>query len=116
MTNRPPYPDPVLQEVLDRNSTAQEVINTFARSTATLTDLWQHVTAALQDTPVLVVEIMRLRAEISRTRLGRSNLIAAMRATLHAEMDGEPDPLSYLHDELADQAAPQSHGSPDGAA
>lgn len=116
MTNRLPYPDPALQEVLDRNRTAQEVIDTFARSTATLTDLWQHVTTALQDKPVLVAEIMRLRAEISRTRLGRSNLIAAMRAALHAEMDGEPDPLSYLRDELADQATPHIHGSSDGAA
>ncbi|MEV0383398.1 hypothetical protein [Nonomuraea sp. NPDC050643] len=116
MTNRHPYPDRALQEVLDRNRIAHDLIDTFARSTATLTDLWQHVTAALQDTLVLVAEIMRLRSEISMTRLIRANLIAAIRATLAADADGEHDPLSYLRDELADQAGHSTRNSPDGAA
>ncbi|MEV4112395.1 hypothetical protein [Nonomuraea sp. NPDC049695] len=116
MSYRHPYPDPALQEVLGRNRIAHELIDTFARSTVTLNDLWQHVTAALQDTPVLVAEIMRLRTEISRNRLSRSNLIAAMRAALHADRDGEPDPLSYLRDELTDQAGPDTQTSADGAA
>nr|WP_055504935.1 hypothetical protein [Nonomuraea pusilla] len=115
MTYRLPYPDPDLQEVLDRNDTARELIANFARSTATLNDLWQ-LTAALQDTPVLVAEITRLRAEIGRARLLRANLIAAMRAALAADADGEPDPLSYLRDELADQAGPITPSNPDGGA
>ncbi|MEQ4719375.1 hypothetical protein [Nonomuraea sp. B19D2] len=105
MTYRLPYPDPDLQEVIDRNRTARELIATFARSTATLKDLWQHVTAALQDTPTLIAEIFRLRREISRIRLSRANLIAAMQATLGASADNEHDPLSYLRDELAEQAS-----------
>lgn len=112
-----PYPDPDLQEVLDRNDIARELIATFARSTAiTLADLWQHVSAALQDTPVLVAEILRLRTKLSMTRLSRANLIAAVRAALSADTDGEPDPLSYLRDELADQAGPLTPSRPDGGA
>jgi hypothetical protein len=30
-----------------------------------------------------------------------ANLLAASRATIAAHHDGEPDPLGYLHDELA---------------
>ncbi|TDB97427.1 hypothetical protein E1267_39860 [Nonomuraea longispora] len=116
MTNRHPYPDPTLQEILDRNRIAHDLIDTFARSTATLNDLWQHITAALQDTPVLVAEIMRLRAQLSKNRLSRANLTAAMRATLHADADGECNPLSYLRDELADQAGHDTRSNPDGAA
>ncbi|MFI6500334.1 hypothetical protein [Nonomuraea typhae] len=116
MTNRLPYPDPALQEVLDRNRTAQDLIHTFAQSTLTLVALWQHVTAALQDTPVLVAEITRLRREISRTRLSRANLIAAMQATLHADADGERDSLSYLRDELTNHAGGDDQTSLDGAA
>ncbi|RCG22820.1 hypothetical protein DQ384_35105 [Sphaerisporangium album] len=116
MAYRLPYPDPELQEVLNRNDVARELIANFARSTATLGDLWHHVTAALHDTSVLVAEITRLRAEISKTRLHRANLTAAMRAALSADADGEPDPLSYLRDELADQAGTLAPSSPDGGA
>ncbi|MEO3876669.1 hypothetical protein ABGB18_48630 [Nonomuraea sp. B12E4] len=116
MPTRHPYPDPDLQEITDRNRTARELIATFARSTATLKDLWQHVTTALQDTPVLVAEVFRLRAEISKYRLSRANLIAAMRATLHADAEGEHDPLSYLRNELADQAGHATPNGPNGAA
>ena len=41
-----------------------------------------------------------LAAELAATRLDRANLIAAMRAALAADADGERDPLSYLRDEL----------------
>ncbi|NRQ35769.1 hypothetical protein HII36_28625 [Nonomuraea sp. NN258] len=115
MTHHHPYPDPDLQEIIDRNRTARELIATFARSTATLSDLWQHVTAALGDTPVLITEIFRLRSTISKTRLSRANLIASIRATLAAHADGESDPLSYLRDELADQAHDGTHPTADGA-
>ena len=45
-------------------------------------------------------EVTRLSAELDRTRLDRANLRAAMRATLAAHADGEPDPMWYLRDEL----------------
>ncbi|MBT2225990.1 hypothetical protein [Nonomuraea sp. NEAU-A123] len=109
MTNAHPYPDPDLQEVITRNRTARQLITTFARSTTTLADLWQHVTAALADTPTLVVEITRLRSEITRLRLDRADLMAAARATLHAHADGEHDPLYYLRDELSAQRARARH-------
>ncbi len=32
--------------------------------------------------------------------MDRANLLAAMRATIAAHADGEPDPLYYLRDEL----------------
>jgi hypothetical protein len=32
--------------------------------------------------------------------MDRANLLAAMRATLAAHADGDPDPLWYLRDEL----------------
>jgi hypothetical protein len=61
----------------------------------------------IDDLARLVAEITRLSGELDRTRLDRANLLAAMRATLAAHADGDPDPLWYLRDELtaADSAA-----------
>jgi hypothetical protein len=39
-------------------------------------------------------------------RLDRANLLAAIRATLAADAEGEPDPLGYLRDELDTTGAP----------
>ena len=66
----------------------------------TLADMWRHSTAALSDAATLAAQVTRLSAELERTRLDRANLRAAMRATLAAYADGEPDPLWYLRDEL----------------
>jgi hypothetical protein len=55
---------------------------------------------AFSDVPTLAAEVTRLAAELQNTRLDRSNLLAAARATIAAHHDGEPDPLSYLRDEL----------------
>jgi hypothetical protein len=41
-------------------------------------------------------------AELARVRMERANLIAAMRAALDAQDEGEDDPLSYLRDQLAE--------------
>ena len=57
---------------------------------------------ALADVPVLLAEVSRLAILLTWTRLKFANLLAAARATLAAQHDGEPDPLSYLRDELAD--------------
>ena len=55
---------------------------------------------ALNDTAALSAEITRLSAELQDTRLDRANLLAAIRATLAAHADGEPDPMWYLRDAL----------------
>ena len=48
-------------------------------------------------------EIRRLRTRLTRALNDLHNLIAAARATLAAQRDGEPDPLYYLRDELRAQ-------------
>jgi len=60
----------------------------------------ESVPSLINDLAQLVAEITRLADELDRTRLDRANLRAAMRATLAAYADGEPDPLWYLRDEL----------------
>jgi hypothetical protein len=76
-----------------------------------LTEIWRYLEDALNDAPALSAEITRLCAELKATRLDRANLLAAMRATLGAQAEGEADPLSYLRDELgAPQALPPASG------
>lgn len=89
-----------LQEVNARVESAQHIITGFSRTTPHLADLWHQVTHSLSDIPILIAEITRLGAELAIVRLDRANLAAAGRATLAAWRAGEPDPLSYLCDEL----------------
>src|SRR5436305_8998919 len=89
-----------LLEVNARADTAQHVITGFSRAIPNLADLWQQVTHSLSDIPALAAEITRLGSELTIIRLDRANLAAAGRATLAAYRLGEPDPLSYLRDEL----------------
>lgn len=56
-----------------------------------------------EPTRYLHAEIRRLRARLASTLNELHNLIAAARATLRADADGEPDPLYYLRDELEAQ-------------
>ncbi|MGW4476578.1 hypothetical protein ACWENQ_43550 [Nonomuraea sp. NPDC004354] len=104
MPHHHPYLDRDLQEVSDRNRNARELIRAFASTTLTLVDIWTHITDALDDTPSLVNDVMRLRSQIARLRLLQANLIAAGNATLSAHADGEDDPLFYLRDELSQHA------------
>jgi hypothetical protein len=90
-----------LQEVTTRNDTARQIIAGFSADMPTLSEVWRHLQAALQDTPVLVTEIAKLSAELKESRLDRANLLAAARATIAAQSDGEADPLYYIRDELA---------------
>jgi hypothetical protein len=60
--------------------------------------------------PSLIDNIARLAGEITRLhdmltgeRQTSANLLAAIRAALGAESDGEADPLAYLRDELPDE-------------
>jgi len=99
-TDRTPHPIVDLQEAATRSHAARRIIAGFSSAQPTLAQIWQHLETALADTPALAAEITRLRAELRDTRLDRANLLAAARAVVTAHLDGEPDPLSYLRDEL----------------
>ena len=100
MPNTNPNPDIDLQQISTRNSHARNIIAGFSSVLPALADWWQALTDALSDTATLAAQVTRLTAELERTRLDRANLRAAMRATLAAYADGEPDHLWYLRDEL----------------
>ena len=81
--------------------------------------IWTHIRTALEartpyamwtalaDAPVLLAEVDRLSGLLARTRTDVANLLAAARATLAADRDGEADRLFYLRDEVtAHQATP----------
>jgi hypothetical protein len=97
-----------LQEVANRNDAARHIVAGFSTAMPTIAGIWRHLESALDDTPALSTEITRLIAELRATRLDRANLDAAARATLSASLEGEPDPLSYLRDELT---APRGEGN-----
>lgn len=67
-----------------------------ARSLRTPAVLW----IVVADVPVLLAEIDRLHSLTGLSRGQYADLLAAARATLSADRDGEADPLSYLRDEL----------------
>jgi hypothetical protein len=75
-------------------------------------DVWRHLARAFADVPALSAEITRLRSALLGARLDRANLAAAARATISAYHDGEPDPLSYLRDELTAQGHDLKRGRP----
>ena len=101
MPNTFPHANINLQEVSTRNDHARHIVAGFASAMPALTDIWRDTSHdALNDTVALSAEITRLSAELQDTRLDRANLLAAMRATLAAHADGEPDPMWYLRDAL----------------
>jgi hypothetical protein len=61
------------------------------------------LTALAGDIAHLLTQINQLYSALLAERLQSANLLAAIRATLHAHADGEPDPLAYLRDEFAGQ-------------
>jgi hypothetical protein len=87
-TNRT-NPDTDLQEAATRHDTAAAVVDALTR--------------ALDTIPFLSAEITRLRRRLTTTQTDSTNLVAAAKATLNAEADGEQDPLYYLRDELTAQ-------------
>jgi|ERR1039457_2210578 hypothetical protein len=88
-------------EVRTRNDNARHIVAGFAAATPpTMAGIWQHLETALSDVAAALAEITRLSAGLERIRLDRANLLAAMRATLAAQADGEPDPMWYLRDAL----------------
>jgi hypothetical protein len=100
-----------LHVIYARNDNARQIIAGFASAMPAVSEMWSQVDGSLADVPALGAVIARLTAELADTRMDRANLLAAMRATLAAHADGEPDPLYYLRDELdARQALSQGHG------
>jgi hypothetical protein len=83
------HPDADLQEVTSRHDAAVSAMSTVAR--------------ALDTIPLLLAEAGRLRARLAQALTNLHNLIAAARATLRAQADGEDDALYYLRDELEAQ-------------
>ena len=68
-----------------------------AQRARTPVSLW----ISVADIPILIAEVHRGRSLLALTRAEYANLLAAARATLAADRDGEHDPLYYLRDELA---------------
>jgi hypothetical protein len=93
-------------EITTRNDIARDIIAGFAAVTPTLTGVFRLIDAALADLPAVLAELGRARAELEAVRLDRANLLAAIRATLAADAEGEPDPLGYLRDEIDSTATP----------
>lgn len=83
------YPHTDLQEVTSRHDSATAAIAKLAR--------------ALDTIPLLAAEVNRLRRRLASTLKDLHNLLAAARAALSANADGESDPLYYLRDELQAQ-------------
>ena len=100
MPNTSPNTNISLQEVSTRNDQARHIVAGFASAMPWLADIWEYLQSALNDVPILAAEVSRLSAELRDTRLDRANLLAAMRAALAAQADGEPDPMWYLRDAL----------------
>ena len=105
MTNTAPYTAIDIPEVINRNHAARDIVSGFASATPTLSPAWQYIEVALADARDLATEVARLAAELAAARLAHANALAAMRATIGAQRDGEADPLYYIRDELS---APQN--------
>lgn len=93
-------------EITTRNDIARDIIAGFAAVTPTLAGVYRLIDSALADLPAVLAKLSRALAELQAVRLDRANLLAAIRATLAADAEGEPDPLGYLRDELDADGAP----------
>jgi hypothetical protein len=92
--------------ITTRNDISRDIIAGFAAVTPTLAGIWRILDQALADLPAVLADLGRVQAELEAVRLDRANLLAAIRATLAAHDEGEPDPLGYLRDELDSTDAP----------
>ena len=89
-----------LKEVATRNEAACRVVAGFSAAMPAPAEIWRQLADALSDVPALADEVTRMSGELAGARLDRANLLAAVRAALAAHDEGEPDPLTYLRDEL----------------
>ncbi|MET8151797.1 hypothetical protein ACIBSW_16705 [Actinoplanes sp. NPDC049668] len=95
MTNSPQIPRPTIdQEAILTHLVAAQIRRTPVA-------VW----TALADIRVLLTEVDRLARLLSRTRWDFADLLAAAHATIAADHDGEPDPLMYLRDAVAEHRA-----------
>jgi hypothetical protein len=92
--------------ITTRNDIARDIIAGFAAVTPHLAVIWRLLDQALADLPPVLADLGRTRTELEAVRLDRANLLAAIRATLTAHAEGEPDALGYLRDELDSTDAP----------
>lgn len=99
-------------EITTRNDIARDIIAGFAPITPALAGVWRFIDAALADLPTVLDDLGRARAELEGVRLDRANLLAAIRATLAANAEGEPDPLGYLREELDSPGIPAATRRP----
>jgi hypothetical protein len=88
------------RQIITRNAIARNVVAGFPSVTPTLTGVVRLLDAALADVPAMLSELRRVAADLEAVRLDRANLLAAIRACLAADAEGEHDPLGYLRDEL----------------
>ncbi len=106
-----PEPSISLHGIYARNDHARRIIAGCMSAMPAASELWSQVDRALADVPAMGAVISRLAAGLADTRMDRANLLAAMRATIAAHADGEPDPLYYVRDELdARQVPAENHG------
>jgi hypothetical protein len=87
-------------EITTRNDIARDIIAGYAAVTPHMAGIWRLLDQALADLPALLAELGRTRVELEAVRLDGANLLAAIRATIAADAEGECDPLGYLRDEL----------------
>jgi hypothetical protein len=99
-----------LQDVADRSRAALVIIAALA--TEQPNQIWQYLTDAIADTSALAAEFATLCIQLAHERLDRANLAAAGLATIGAYEENEPDPLSYLRDELTAQGHDLRRGTP----
>jgi hypothetical protein len=100
-----------LLQVNTRAEHARHIIAGFSRGAPILADVWSQVYGALSDIPDLTTEIANLRERLTAIRIERANIAAAGRITIVAYHNGEPDPLSYLRDELQAQGFRTDRGN-----
>jgi hypothetical protein len=62
------------------------------------------------DLPVLLDVLHHTTSELAEARRRYADLLAAARAALAAEADGEPDAWAYLRDEITHQTGRQVGG------
>jgi hypothetical protein len=98
--------NPGSRDITTRNDIARDVIAGFAAVTPTLAGVFRLIDTALADLPAVLADLGRVRAELDAVRLDRANLLAAIRATIAADAEGECDPLGYLRDELGSTDVP----------
>ena len=93
-------------EITTRNDITRDIIAGFAAVTPHLAGIWRILDQALADLPAALADLGRVRAELKAVRLDRANLLAAIRAALAADAEGERDPLGYLREELDSDEGP----------